>query len=119
MTDSEIVKALFECSNNGYNEQNGSCRNCPYDEKSECPEECMSMLAKDALDLIKRQQAQLERLRANNKATMQTIADVRALAIEDFSELLVSKAKSTKERFLLEPLVESVMREMVVDDDPL
>ena len=38
----------------------GGC--CPYDDEDDICEECTSKLAKDALDLIKRQQVEIEDL---------------------------------------------------------
>ena len=51
MTDKEVIKALECCVTPG-------CDNCPYD-KYEQLEPCHQILMKDALDLIKRQQEQL------------------------------------------------------------
>lgn len=53
MTDNEIIKAL-ECCSNGE-----PCANCPY--QKQCDE---TDLAEIALDLINRQQAEIERLKA-------------------------------------------------------
>ena len=57
MTDNEIIKAL-ECCN-----RNGSCSKCPYDRASfEHEPDCASAMTADALDLINRQKAEIERL---------------------------------------------------------
>lgn len=110
MSDNEIVKAL-ECCSRGL-----SCKLCPYYEP------CSSVLCRDAIALIKRQQAEIERLNKEVDRLSQIVlchdGDV-ADAVKDFSDFLVSKAKSTKERFLLESLVESVKKEMGVGDDQL
>ena len=54
MTDNEIIKALERCSTN-YN-----CGDCPYYFDAEnCPDPLMN----DALDLINRQKAEIERLK--------------------------------------------------------
>ena len=76
MGDNEIIKALIECANNGYNENCRSCKNCPYLEMSYLPEECMTMLAKDALDLINRLQAENERVETLNSDLVE-IQDIR------------------------------------------
>ena len=55
LTDKEIVKALSICSN-----ENGICSECPY---SDDYTNCNTRIAKDALDLITRQQAEIERLK--------------------------------------------------------
>lgn len=51
MTDKEIIKALEICEN--YKE---TCEYCPYDNIRHCADE----IRKDALDLIKRQQTEIE-----------------------------------------------------------
>ena len=57
MTDNEIIKALDCCAN---------CESCDF-ETTNCPlveeMECRSLLAQKALDLITRQQAEIERLK--------------------------------------------------------
>ena len=53
MTDNEIIKALEICEN--YKE---TCEYCPYDNIRHCADE----IRKDALDLIQRQQAEIDRL---------------------------------------------------------
>ena len=61
MTDNEIIKAL-ECCN-----RNGSCFQCPYDRASfEHEPDCASVMTADALDLINRQKAEIERLKDLN-----------------------------------------------------
>lgn len=55
MTDNEIVKALEHCSID-------NCTRCPY-EKCDVDLDCKNMLMHDALDLIKRKQAEIEELR--------------------------------------------------------
>lgn len=55
MTDNEIKKAL-ECCSNSDTEKN-YCDGCPYDSERYCA----SKISKDTLDLINRQQAEIER----------------------------------------------------------
>lgn len=58
MKDNEIIKAL-ECCN-----RNGSCSKCPYDRiRFESERDCASEMTADALDLINRQKAEIERLK--------------------------------------------------------
>ena len=52
MTDNEIKKALEICSNDG------GCCDCPYVSNIAC----IGIISKNALDLINRQQAEIERL---------------------------------------------------------
>ena len=56
MNDSEIIKAL-ECHT-----LPSGCNDCPYVDKS--AGRCSTAMVKDALDLINRQQAEIERLTA-------------------------------------------------------
>ena len=53
MTDKEIIKALECCI-----KPTSDCENCPYYKK----EECFDMAKRDALNLINRQQAEIENL---------------------------------------------------------
>jgi hypothetical protein len=58
MTDEQTIKAFEYCMN-----QN-ECRSCcPYDDDEDTNEGCTSKLVEDVLDLIKRQQAEIERLK--------------------------------------------------------
>ena len=77
LTDNEIKKAL-ECR------VKDKCPECPYFHGYPC-DKCRNMQT-DALDLINRLQAENERLRENNKAIMQTIADVHTEAYKEFAE---------------------------------
>lgn len=56
MTDKEIIEALYCCKP----KQNRNCGNCPAYELGDF---CAAELKEDALDLIKRQQAEIERLK--------------------------------------------------------
>lgn len=60
MNDSEIIKAL-ECHT-----LPSGCNDCPYVDKS--AGRCSTAMVKDALDLIKRQQAEIDRLNIELKA---------------------------------------------------
>ena len=69
MTDNEIIKAL-ECCN-----QEDMCDKCPYD--FACyDEDYKSILAKDALDLINRQKAEIERLKEENKKQKMVLENI-------------------------------------------
>ena len=62
MTDKQIIKAL-ECCKDG----ECRCKECPYG-VSEClTEDDVSIILKDAFDLINRQKAEIERLKAELK----------------------------------------------------
>ena len=57
MTDNEIIKALECCGNESWS----SCHHCPYRE-NRFERHCAFELSHDALDLINRQNAEIERL---------------------------------------------------------
>ena len=59
MTDKEIKKAL-ECCKRDFSMRN--CLDCPYNKEKSA--NCMSFMIEDALDLINRQQAGIEELKA-------------------------------------------------------
>lgn len=83
MTDNEIVKALEICSGGG------NCRDCPYDQTG-CEFE------KDALDLIKRQKAEIERLKEAYAVYEETtgLKWAKTEAIKEFVEKLKADASS-------------------------
>ena len=60
MTDKEIIKGLECCKD--YGDDGMSCKDCPY---AECDSKrgCASEMCEDALDLINRQKAEIERLK--------------------------------------------------------
>lgn len=59
MTDNEIIKGLESCGNGT------TCKQCPYFTTSA---KCVNDLCKDALDLINRQKAEIEKLTVNMNA---------------------------------------------------
>ena len=78
----------------------------------------------NALNLINRLQAENERLRANNKVTMQTIADVHTEAIKEFAERLKTKAMATYKtldneyRYEFDNVfIDNLLKELVGDTD--
>lgn len=54
MTDSEIIKAL-EC----HQSTRPNCAECPFRKQ---PEDCLEQMQRDAIDLIRRQQAKIDKL---------------------------------------------------------
>lgn len=72
-----------------------------------------------AEDIINRKNAEIERLNKANQSIIKHLKKARkqlktakAEVVKEFADRLIGKAKSTKERFLLELLVESVMKEV-------
>ena len=104
MTDNDIIKAL-ECI---ASEKDVLCKNCAYNKYYLT--KCHKMTAKDALDLINRQKAEIERL----KAESDTIAeDYSNLVIEkdelfDEAEKLIKKAKAEAVKEFADSAIERV-----------
>ena len=120
LTDNEIIKALRECANNGYNENCGSCKNCPYLEMAYLPEECMTMLAKDALDLINRQKAEIERLQSVVDSFTdigKMYSEIKAEAYKEFAERLKEKGKSSLGNQFVISWIDNLLKEMVGEDN--
>ena len=109
MTEKEIIKGLACCSNASWS----SCHDCPCREK-QFQNHCAFTLSGDALDLIKRQQAEIEELEAEiDKQYEQAEADIlgnlpqggaschwcidkhKAYAIKEFAERLILVEETT------------------------
>ena len=93
MTDNEIIKALEICRN-----ENGMCSDCPY---SDDYTNCNTRIAKDVLDLINRQKAEIEKWKAlaengasaidTNNRLVQKFAEIKTEAIKEFGKRLKSR----------------------------
>lgn len=76
MTDSEIIKALKCCATEN------KCQECPYG--AAClDDKYVSIISKDALDLINRQNAEIERLLAEVQKQKERTNDVIRSYVED------------------------------------
>lgn len=106
MTDAEIKKALECCSKSG---RLNDCDGCPcYDEKEDIQtSECQERIMKNALDLINRQQAEIDRLKYNLEAVLAERAD-HAEAIKEFAERV-----KTAFYYEFEELIPSIMAEKI------
>ncbi len=96
MTDNEIIKALKVCH------ITCGCSECPYEK---APDDCVETLKRDALDLINRQKAEIERLHAEierlhkevgywEAETKEARADIDqavAEAVKEFAERLIDE----------------------------
>jgi hypothetical protein len=94
MNDRDVVKALECCA------EHPNCKNCPCVDKIGC----VNLISKDTLDLIKRQQAEIERLQGYNEnlqtanvALSNEILDIKAEAIKEFAERLNSRTRQMTE----------------------
>lgn len=88
MNDNDIIKALECCA------KNEGCAECPYISLIKTGgEDCISFMAKQAIDLINRQRAEIERLQAGEYRYIgKTVQNARTEAIEDFAEKLKEKS---------------------------
>ena len=77
-TCEEVTGALARCGTSEYK----SCDQCPY---SNNKMNCVERMTKDALDLINRQQAEIEELR---KMLLVKSTEIEAEAIKEFAERL-------------------------------
>lgn len=118
MTDNEIIKAL-ECYGDSYS----TCAECPIKDDNGCNEQ----LANYALDIIKRQQAEIERLQntINDILDRQPILVERAEkyakseAIKEFAERLKEIVKFTDDTYEcweIEGYINSLVKEMVGEE---
>lgn len=82
MIDNEIIKALECCS---IDDHIGVCKECPFTDV--CDEDGQA-LQKHALDLINRQQAEIERLEAQHREMCIGMKVLKKKAIEKFAERL-------------------------------
>ena len=89
MEDREIIKAL-ECCSDGW-----SCESCAFDDEDETMSECTSKLAKEALDLIQRQQAELDRLERHTKMH----DEIQAEAVKEFADRIVEQLKESSKTY--------------------
>jgi hypothetical protein len=84
MTDNDIIKALECCSK-------AKCKEGPYDkdEKVDIFDiTCIINMAKDALDLINRQKAEIEEKSNKLREVLPIVAELKAEAITEFAERL-------------------------------
>jgi hypothetical protein len=108
MTDNQIIKALEFCANH----DNGSCFGCPLLKNKDC----FQTLSRASLDLINRQQAEIERYKetygcypvwnvpCENVFVLSMSCDdyedfknqLKAEAIKEFAERLKEKAKNNE-----------------------
>ena len=100
MTDNEIIKALNYCCGNIKNNDEECNEDMCYqvtlpESRDEGIRWCRQWLMKDALDLINRQNAEIERLKKNidglNIFTKNHIKVIRLQAIKEFAERLKEK----------------------------
>ena len=127
MTDDEIIKALNYCCGNIKNNdeecQEDMCYQvCLPESREEGIRWCREWLMKDALDLINRQKAEIERLReiANHKCqkcVSRTIECAKSEAIKEFAErlkhfIIPQKADGYTREIVLKRDIDNLVKEM-------
>ena len=79
MTDNEIIKALECCKD----PECANCKECP---AYETHKDCMGCVLSEAIDLINRQRAEIERLKCDNSNIHRLFSDAcKRKKAEDFS----------------------------------
>lgn len=115
MTDNEIIKALECCVCNLY-----KCPECPYN--NETVSKCSVKLKFDALDLINRQQKDIDdlckvlgRAYQENCFLEASRKSVRTEAVKEFAERLYERARPTVEfcEVVLGADIDNLVKEMV------
>lgn len=89
MTDNEIIKA-FKCITYG---EIDKCLRCPYDVYKECE----TFVYEDALELIKRQRAEIERLKVEKDNLIKTYSECQIAFLREFVEKLGKRFASNGE----------------------
>ena len=128
MEDKEIIKALDICSSKHLGCEDG----CPRRDNGLTFRQCRSVLQKDALDLINRQQVEIERLKDNNQKLYDEMAErqkeevtiakrmSKAEAIKEFAERLKENCdffnKQGKPSACTLYVIDKVVKEMVGDE---
>ena len=108
LTDNEIIKALECC-----NEKARGCEECPMIERDGS---CIKFLTREALNLINRQRAEIERLQNMLAAECQHSIEFRNNTIKEFAERLKKDSHlkyTTGEPFVRE--VDNLVKEMSAD----
>lgn len=85
MTDNEVVKALECCCS-----EEVQCRNCTLPQNVKDSLECGTVIAKECLDLINRQKAEIEFLKEQRDRYMQDATDfsIKVEQLKTENELL-------------------------------
>ena len=104
MTDREIIKAL-ECCLKHY-----GCMDCPVRGK----DGCMSILYKNSLDIITRQQAEIEKLKDCERILICQLAEERENTVKEFANRLKNDFMNYKCDATI-GYVENIVKEMIGD----
>ena len=112
MTDNEIIKALERTAS-------WVCDECKFHGEMCDGDKCEKVVAENALDLIKRQKAEIERLQKNidglNIFTKNHITVIRLQTIKEFAERLKEKLQWGVEfdnKLVFESDIDNLVKEM-------
>lgn len=92
MTDNQIVKALECCAGCV---KAATCRRCPYRKREG---DCIVRLSRDAIDLINRQQAEIERLEKDKENLAYSFANAVGRNLTLKEEAIAAKRKLKQEQ---------------------
>ena len=118
MTDEQIIKALETCAKN--RDSDAYCHECPYFNDSYC----LDKMIADALDFIKSQNAEIERLKVEcGKAQYEKYradfeefrAEIKADAVKEFAERLKAKFDKYGVDYTAYTMGDDIVREMGVE----
>lgn len=104
MTDKEIIKAMELCFSEGFRK----CEECPLKSQQDEMFTCIRIKQKNAFDLINRQQAEIEKLKEENKFHRKTIQENAQRALEVTIEE-VDKAKTEAIKSFAERLNDTIL----------
>ena len=113
MTDNEIIKAL-ECLTG----EPKLCKGCPYDGTEHYPF-CREHCAKDALDLINRQKAEIEMFQAGLVEIQKGLVEAKTLLIKDIQKAKSEAIKDFAERLkkkAIHPYLELSVQAVFLED---
>ena len=122
MTDNEIIKALECCLDTSPL----TCKNCPLFNVKNSTMVCSKSATKFAIDLIKRQNAEIERLNNNLSAMVVTMRNsakaTRNEAIKEFAEMLKNEINirttySREQDKNVMRMIDNFVKEMVGDTE--
>ena len=114
MTDNEIIKALECCGNI----VDSTCKGCVYHETYNAS--CVVRLMRDALDLINRQKAEVERLKHRKTELQirnQELQHEKSEAIKEFAEKLKNCFAISGDYLDIINIIDNLVKEMEGDSN--
>ena len=113
MTDNEIIKALECLSGNSTENGETECAQCCFNSAY-----CVMDAAENALDLINRQKAEIDRMKKNEKLIPEAIKSSKSDAIKEFAEMLKEWVNNPKnfnaaERTFILQGIDKILKDML------